>query len=164
MIDHVSIPEDRRKILKQTKVWREQLKVFLGIEVDVGEDITISGEPLQVIRGKEIIRAFGRGFNFNDTLNLLDEEYFLEVISIADFTKKSKGRQVVLKGRIIGEEGKTKKMIESYADVKIAVYGKTVSVIGKPQNIKIASHAIEMILSGSEHNSVYRFLQENKVV
>lgn len=164
MMVHVSIPQDRIELLRKLKGWKEQLKEFLDIYVDIDEDVTLNGEPLQVIQGKEIMKAFGRGFNFQDALNLLDEDYFLEIINVAEFAKKSKSRQLVLKGRVIGEGGKTKKMIEKYATVKIAIYGKTVSIIGKPQNIKIARNAIEMILSGSKHNSVYRFLQENKVM
>ena len=164
MIEHVPIPEERINLLKKVKDWKEKLKEFLDIAVDIGEDVTISGEALQVIRGKEIVRAFGRGFDFEDSLDLLDEEYFLEVINVGEFTGKSKNRQVTLRGRVIGEGGKTKKTIEKCADVKIAIYGKTVSIIGKPQNIRIGKDAIEMILSGSKHNSVYRFLQDNKVM
>lgn len=164
MIEHVSIPDDRIKLLKTMKGWREELKGYLDIEIKIGEDVEISGDFLQVIRAKEIIKAFGRGFTFKDSLDLLDEDYFLELISVNEFTGKSRNRQVTLKGRVIGEEGRTKKLIEKNAEVKIAVYGKTVSIIGKSQNIKIARYAIEMILSGSKHNSVYRFLQENKVV
>ena len=164
MIEHVSIPEDRINLLKKMKGWKEKLKEFLDIEVYTGEDVIISGEALQVIRGEEIVKAFGRGFDFEDSLDLLDEEYFLELINVGEFTGKSKSRQVTLRGRVIGEGGRTKKTIVKYADVKIVIYGKTISVIGKPQNIKIARNAIEMILSGSKHNSVYRFLQEKKVV
>lgn len=164
MIDHISIPEDRIALLKTVKGWREELKKFLYVDVDAGEDIIISGDTLHVIRAKEIVKAFGRGFDFKDSLDLLDEEYFLEIVNINESVGKSKNRQIILKGRLIGEEGRTKKTIEKCADVKMSIYGKTVSIIGKHQNIKIARDAIEMILSGSKHNTVYRFLQENKVV
>lgn len=163
MIEHISIPEERTKLLGTVKGWKEKLKEFLGIDIDIGKDITISGEAIQVVSGREIIRAFGRGFGFDDCLNLLDEEYFLEILDIGEFGK-SKTRQAELKGRVIGEGGVTKKAIEKYADVKVAVYGKTVSMIGKPRNIRVARNAVEMILFGSKHNSVYRFLQENRVV
>ncbi len=164
MIDHSSIPEERKILLKKIRGWKEKLKEFFDVDIELGDDITISGDAIQVIRTKEILKAFGRGFEFDDSLDLLDEEYFLEVINVNEFAGKSKTRQIELNGRVIGEEGRTKKLIEKNADVKIAIYGKTVSIIGKPQNIKIARNAIEMILSGSKHNSVYRFLQENRVV
>ena len=164
MIEHVVIPEERIKILKRLRGWKEDLKHFLDLDAHVDEDVVLSGEALELIRGKEVVRAFGRGFNFKDSLYLLDEEYFLDIMNVSEFAGKSGKRQMELKGRVIGEGGITKKMIEKYADAKIAIYGKTVSIIGKPENIRIAKNAIEMILSGSKHNSVYRFLQENKVV
>ncbi len=163
--DRVSISEERLELLKRTRNWKEDLKDLLDVETDLDEDeIIITGDPMQILKAKEIIKAFGRGFNFKDTLYLLDEEYFLEIVNAGEFTGKSRKRQVELRGRVIGEDGTTKRMIEKYAEVKIAIHGKTVSIIGKPNNIRIAKNAVEMILSGSKHNSAYRFLQENRVV
>jgi len=93
----------------------------------------------------------------------LDEEYYLEIIDIKDFSGKSKNRMKVLKGRVIGSEGKAKKMIERYTDTKISIYGKTISIIGKWDKIIIAKKAVEMLLSGSLHSSVYKFLEKQKV-
>ncbi len=164
MIEHISIPEDRLKLLKSNNAWRDELKKFVDVEIDVNEDVTINGEALQVIRVKEMIKAFGRGFDFKNTFDLLDEQYYLEILNIGEFIGKSRDRQITVRGRLIGENGKTKKAIEKYALVKLVIYGKTVAVIGKHENIRIAREAIRMILSGSKHNTVYRFLQENKVV
>lgn len=164
MIDHVAIPEERLKILKKDDKWKEELKKFLDVEIGLNEEIVITGEdPFQVMRVKEMIKAFGRGFDFDATLDLLDEEYSLETVEIREFAGKSKKRQTVLKGRVIGTEGKTKKMIEKRTNVKIAVYGKTVSIIGKWNNVRVAREAIEMILFGSMHNTVYRFLETHVV-
>ncbi|MBI2547576.1 MAG: RNA-processing protein [Candidatus Aenigmarchaeota archaeon] len=164
MMEHLSIPKERLAILRKSNVWKERLKEFLDVGVDIKEDVEITGDLFQVLRVKEILKAFGRGFLFEETLDLLDEDYFLDIIDISQFAGKSKKRQSILIGRVIGEGGVTKKMIEKLSMVKIAIYGKTVSIIGKPENIKIARGAVEMILFGSKHNSVYRFLKENKVV
>lgn len=164
MLEHISIPEERMKLLKKSSDWKEKLSKFLDVGIELNEEIVIEGDTLQVMRAKEIMKAFGRGFSFEDALNLLDESYYLEVIDVKQFTGKSKSRQTILKGRVIGEEGRMKKMIEKAADVKIAIYGKTVGIIGKYQNVKIASEAVGMLLSGSKHSNVYRFLNENKVV
>ncbi|MBI2542813.1 MAG: RNA-processing protein [Candidatus Aenigmarchaeota archaeon] len=164
MIEHISIPEERIALLRKTKGWKEDIKKFLDVNVEIGEDIAVSGDVLQVIRVKEIFRAFGRGFTFKDSLDLLDDEYVLYVITISEFAGKSKNRQTTLKGRIIGEGGKTKTMIEKYTNVKIAVYGKTVSMIGKAEGIIIAKEAIEMLLYGGKHATVYRFLEDKKIL
>lgn len=165
MMEYITIPEERLKILRRDSEWKKELLKFLDVNVELKEEIVIDGKnPFQIIRVKEIMKAFGRGFAFEDALDLLDEDYFLESIEVKEFAGKSKRRQIELKGRVIGTEGKTKRMIEECACVKISIYGKTISIIGKWDNMIIAKEAIEMILSGSKHNTVYRFLKNQKMV
>lgn len=165
MMEFVAIPEDRIKILRENiLVYNRKLRSFLDVKVSLNEDVEIDGEDaLAVMRAKEVMRAFGRGFEFEDALLLVDEEYILEVLNVSDFAK-SRNRQVVLKGRIIGTESKVKKLIEKCSGAKIAVYGKTVSIIGKWENLRVAREAVEIILSGSRHSTVFMFLKERKVV
>ncbi|MEM5794243.1 MAG: KH domain-containing protein [Candidatus Aenigmatarchaeota archaeon] len=163
MIDYIAIPEERLKILRKNKKLIEQLEKFTDSKIEINEEISIECEdPLRLMRIKEVLKAFGRGFDFNVALNLLDEDYYLEIIDIKDYSKKSRNRMITLRGRVIGTEGKTKKLIEKYADVKISIYGKTISIIGKWDKIMIAKKAIEMLLSGSLHSSVYRFLEKQR--
>jgi len=68
----------------------------------------------------------------------------------------------IIKSRLIGTEGKTRKMIENCSGCSVSVYGKTVSIIGRYNQISMAREAINMILRGSKHSNVYRFLQETK--
>lgn len=166
MMEFAAIPEDRIKILRENiLVYNRKLGDFLDVKISVNEDVEIDGEDaLAVMRVKEIVRAFGRGFDFEDALDLADEDYILDIINISDFGGKSRNRRIVLKGRVIGAEKKSKDMIEKCSGAKIAVYGKTVSVIGKWENVRLAREAIEMILGGSRHTTVFRFLKERKIV
>ena len=75
---------------------------------------------------------------------------------------KSKKALARHKGRIIGKDGKTREIIMEMAEVDMAIYGKTVSLIGEMDNIMVAKEAIEMILNGSRHKSVYGFLEHKK--
>ncbi|MCS7105876.1 MAG: KH domain-containing protein [Candidatus Aenigmarchaeota archaeon] len=163
MIDYIAIPEERLRILRKNKKFIEQLEKFTDSKIEINEEISIECEnPLTLLRIKEVLKAFGRGFDFNVALNLLDEDYYLEIINIKDYSK-SRNRMITLRGRVIGSEGKTKRLIEKYADVKVSIYGKTISIIGKWDKIMIAKKAIEMILSGSLHSSVYKFLEKQRV-
>ena len=160
MMDYLLIPEERKKILKRKREWIQQLEKFSNSKIEINEVIKVECEdPLMLLRVKEVLKAFGRGFDFNSSLLLLDESYFLEIIRLDEFAGKSRKRQIVLKGRVIGTEGKTKKMIERYTNTKIAVYGKTVSIIGRAENVRKAREAVEMLLSGAMHRTVYRFLE-----
>jgi ribosomal RNA assembly protein len=161
MITIVAIPEKRMKFLKKDGKWKKQLKKLSDIKVKLNEDVTIeTKDPLQVLRVKEVFRAFGRGFEFEDALDLFDEDNFLEVMKVKEFSGKSKRRQVTLKGRIIGTGGRTKKLIEKYCNVKVAIYGKTISILGRWDNVKVARQAVDMLLEGAMHSTVYRFLEK----
>lgn len=163
MIDFVVIPEERMKSLRRDKKWKEQLKNFSDVKIKLNDEVSIESKDLfQVLRVKEIMKAFGRGFDFDTALSLLDEDCLLDVLEIKDFSGKSIKRQLVLKGRVIGTKGKMKKIIEKYCDVKIAIYGKTISIIGKWDRVRLAKKAIEMLLHGAMHITVYRFLEKQK--
>jgi ribosomal RNA assembly protein len=166
MTEFVLIPEERMKILENKRLeYNRKIRNFFDVKISIGDEVEIDGEDsLAVMRTKEIVKAFGRGFDFEDALDLVDEDYILDVVTMSEFTGKSRKRQVTMRGRVIGTEGKAKDIIEKYSGAKIAVYGKTVSVIGKWENIRLAKEAIEMLLSGAKHSTVFKFLEERKIV
>lgn len=134
-----------------------------SIEVDSKEgDIIVSGDDsLGLFTAREIIKAIGRGFNPDIAKLLIKPDYIFEVIDIHDFAK-SKNSALRLKGRVIGKEGKARSMIEGLTDTHISVYGKTISVIGETEKASIAKRAIESLLKGSVHASVYQWLEKKK--
>ena len=163
MIDFVTIPKERMKILRNDRSAVEKLEKLSDSKIELNEEVSIECEDsLKLLRVKEVVKAFGRGFDLEATLDLLDEEYSLHLVEIKDFAGKSRNRIVTLKGRVIGTGGKTKKLIENFAEVKISIYGKTIAIIGKWDRVMIAKKAIEMILLGSLHSTVYRFLEKQR--
>jgi len=163
MIDLVRIPEERLKFLKREKKFKEQLEKFTEAKIRFNEEVEIEcDDSLKLWRIKQVIHAFGRGFDSDDAMNLLDEEYYFETIEMKDYAGKSRDRMITLKGRVIGTKGKTKKLIENYSETKIAIYGKTICIIGRWDRVMIAKKAIEMFLSGRLHTTVYRFLEKAK--
>jgi ribosomal RNA assembly protein len=67
-----------------------------------------------------------------------------------------------LKGRIIGKEGKTRRIIEELTETNVSVYGHTVSIIGNMEQAEVAKEAIRMLIRGSLHQTVYRFLHRKR--
>lgn len=159
MIDFVKIPEKRVGIIKKKPEIRVMIERSTKTKIKIDEDITIEGESVDVYLAKNILKAFGRGFEIEDSLNLLEDNYSLEVINLSDFTE-SANRMKVIKGRIIGTGGKTKKYIEDYTNTKISIFGKTVSIIGKWADIPSAKEAIMMVIEGSAHKTLYRWLEK----
>ncbi|MDI6825879.1 MAG: KH domain-containing protein [Candidatus Aenigmarchaeota archaeon] len=162
MKDFIKIPEERKKILKKNKKIKEKIEKFTNTKIEFNDDVSIEGESFDVYQTKQVLKAFGRGFDVDDCLYLLEDEYGLEIISLSEFTK-SKERMTTLKGRIIGTGGKTKRYLEKYTDVKLCIFGKTVGIIGKWDKINIAKEAIMKIIQGCTHQTLYRWLERKSI-
>ena len=165
-MEQLKIPKDRIPCLigkygKDKKQIEKLTSTKLKIDSKEG-DIIIEGESLQCYISKNIIKTIPRGFNPKIALQLLNEDYCLEIINIEDFTRKSKKDAIRLKSRIIGTKGKARKMIEKLTNTDICIYGKTICIIGEQENVYLAKRAIINLLQGSKHGSVYNFIKKNK--
>ncbi len=143
----------------------------LGVQLEVDSENgtveitlpTTAEDPTVLFRAKEIVTAIGRGFAPEPAFRLLDdEEIALQVIDLRDIVGRSPSDLKRLKGRVIGKEGKTRKIIEELSEAKICIYGHTVSIIGYPDQSSIAREAVMMLIGGSLHGSVYRFLHKKR--
>jgi len=158
----VKMPKQRVRLLrKNNEKLKKHFEEITNVTLHLHEDEVWfeTDDPIEAMSIKQVLIAFARGFDLDDALNLLDDRYGLEIINITDYVGKSKSRLITMRGRIIGTEGKTKRAIENAANVKIAVYGKTVSILGRWENIPKARRAIEMLLEGRMHKTVYRWLE-----
>ncbi|MDD5960407.1 MAG: KH domain-containing protein [Methanobrevibacter wolinii] len=169
--DYLKIPRERVGVLigkegKTKKIIENTTQTILDIDSDEGT-VTIypqenMKDPLGIWKTNYIVKAIGRGFNPKTALKLKEDEMYLEVLKLTDAVGKNKKALSRQKGRIIGRNGITKEIITDMADVDMAVYGKTVSLIGRMENIMVAKEAINMILSGSRHKTIYSYLENQK--
>jgi ribosomal RNA assembly protein len=164
----VKIPQDRIGVLIGHKgVVKEDIekKSECKITVDSNEGKVYiegaeGGDPSKALRVAEMIKATGRGFSPEIAFSLLDDHSLLfDVISLSHISQKTLKR---VKGRVIGKNGRTRRTIEDLAGVEISIYGKTISVIGHFYKIKAAHDAIEMLINGAPHSSVYSFLERRR--
>ena len=159
---YIKIPKERIRLLrKDGEKVKNHFEKISGVKLSV-EDNEVSFETdnsLLAYSLKQVLLAFARGFDMDDALNLLDESYGLEIIDITSYAGRSKSRLITLRGRIIGSGGKAKRTIENLTNTKIAVHGKTVSILGKWEDIPAARRAVEMLLEGAMHKTVYRWLE-----
>lgn len=59
-------------------------------------------------------------------------------------------------------EGKTRRIIEELTETNVCVYGYTVGLIGDIEQVQAAREAIQMLIRGSLHSTVYRFLHRKR--
>ena len=162
----LKIPKERVAVLigKNGQIKKEiESSTKTKIKVDSKEgDVFVSGtDALGLYNAREVIKAIGRGFNPDIAHLLLKPDYCFEIVSVADFAK-SKDSEKRLKGRVIGSEGKSRKLIEELTESYISVYGKTISIISEPETSLIAKQAIEALLNGSTHANVYKWLEKKR--
>lgn len=169
--DYLKIPQNRVGALIGTNGdVKKSIEKLTGTILDIDSDdgtVYISPredmeDPLGVWNANHIVKAIARGFNPEIAMKLIHDDIYLEIMKLPLYIGKSKKALARYKGRIIGKNGKTRELITELAEVDMAVYGKTVSLIGEMENVLVAKEAVEMILNGSRHKSVYAFLENKK--
>jgi len=168
----VKIPKERIGVLIGSKgnvkeTIERELMVDLNINSRSGDvEITLKDEaedPSLLFRAKDVVLAIGRGFSPEKAFRLIrEDDTFLEIIDLRDIFGRSQSDIVRVKGRIIGKDGKARRIIEEMSEALISVYGHTVSIIGTIEQIEIAREAIKLLIKGSQHKTVYRFLQRKR--
>jgi ribosomal RNA assembly protein len=162
----IKIPEERIGVLvgpggSMKSLIEEKTKTSLVVDSETGTvSIASAEDPLLAMRVMDLVRAIGRGFSPERALPVLDDEMLM--LDVLDLSKMvgTKSDMARIKGRIIGKDGRTREIMERLSGAKVSVYGKTVALLGYPEQIRIARTAIEMLLEGAPHGNVYSFLEK----
>ncbi|MGQ9587699.1 MAG: KH domain-containing protein [Thermoplasmata archaeon] len=167
MIQSVKIPVERVGVLigrngeVKAKI-EKQTGVKLSIDSEEGDveiDYTHASDPSLALAVKNVVTAVGRGFSPDKAMRLLQEDCFLEIMDIRDYVGKKVEHIVRMRARIIGTRGKTRHVFEELTGAHISVYGNTVAIIGDSVQVDVAKRGLDMLLCGSEHATVYHFLE-----
>ena len=149
--------EMKRRIEKATEV-------KLLIDSDSGEvtiDESAAKDKFLAVKVRDLVVAIGRGFSEERAFRLLDENSYFVVLDIKDHAR-TPARIAQVRARVIGTRGKTRRIIEDLTGAAMSVYGHTVALIADDLQLPIAQEAVEMLLRGSEHKTVYRFLERKR--
>ena len=155
-MEHILIPAKRAVSL--AKICRKTGEI-LDCEIKVeGEEVMIHGNAYSEYSAKNVVQAFGRGFSMMHAYKLLDDEYFFKCIDLKDFLG-SEAQIRRIKARVIGRNGKAKLYMERVSGAGISVYGNSVSMIGKSEELGIASVALQILIEGGTHKKAYRVME-----
>ncbi|MBD3405918.1 MAG: RNA-processing protein [Candidatus Lokiarchaeota archaeon] len=163
----IRIPQERVGVLvgRDGRVKRRIEKLTnTDLEIDSEGTVTItnpekSENPVLAWKARNIVRAIARGFSPKRALSLIDDDAQLVIVSLKDAVGSSPSQIQRVAGRIIGERGRTRRVIEEITETKVSVYGKTVSIIGVPPGLDFARRAIDMLITGAPHSAVYTRLE-----
>ncbi len=171
MEEYVRVPLARIGVIigKHGEVKRtieESLNIVIEVDTETGETRISSTEstedPLAVWKGRDIIRAIARGFSPRKALKLAEDDMAFEIIDLSEYFGKSENTLKRVRGRIIGRNGMTRKIIETMTGASVSVYGRTVSLVGNFEEVADARRSVEMLIKGSMHSTVYKFLENLK--
>ena len=130
------------------------------IEVEWGEPG--SYDPVKAMKLPDVVKAIGRGMAPDAAIQLLDDDHFFELVDLRDYVGKRSNQQRRIRARIIGRQGKIRRVIEELTQTQISIYNSTVVLVGEESGLFAARQAIEMLAGGSEHGSVIGFLERDR--
>ncbi len=162
MEEMIKVPASRVGFIigKEGKVKKELQEAF-NARLDIDKEGTViikGGNGLDVYKMKKAVLGIARGIPLESVLCLSDDDYGLEIINITEIVGKNENSLRRYKARIIGSEGKIKRLIEKKTDTDLGVHGKTVAILGRYDDVDIAKEAVKMILDGSDFMNVSKFL------
>ncbi|MEM4934190.1 MAG: KH domain-containing protein, partial [Desulfurococcaceae archaeon] len=140
----------------------EKTKTIVSIDPDTGAVIIEPAFPnttaLELIKAQNVVRAVGYGFSPERAFRLLEDDQVLEVVDVRQYVSNKPNHLRRVLGRIIGEEGKTRRILEELTGTYISVYEPYVAIIGDYETASIVKRAVEMLIEGRMHSTVYKYV------
>ncbi len=167
-MQHVKVPDDRIGVLigaggETMREIEENAEVRLDIDSESGNvRIEKVGDPIKGLKGSDIVKAIGRGFAPEDALRLLEDDMMMFELVDIDAASRNEKDLRRNKGRLIGEDGRTRELMQELTGASVTIYGSTLGIIGGPEQVDAVREAAEMILEGAPHGSVYSFLERKR--
>jgi ribosomal RNA assembly protein len=163
---YARIPEDRvGAVIGPEGRTKREIRARTETQIDIdGEEgeVRITGpdsDPIRAMKARDIVLAIGRGFSPERAMRLLKDNAYLAVLDIKFTTgKREKAALRRIRARAIGTHGRARSRIEELSGCSMSVYGSTVALIGDEDQLERATRAVELLLKGSEHSTVFHFL------
>ncbi len=161
------LPLDRIGVLlgengRVKKEIEEKTRTIITVDSNTGSVIIEPASPnttaLDLMRAQNIVRAIGYGFSPERAFRLLEEDQILEVVDVRQYVGDKPNHIKRVLGRVIGEEGKARRTLEELTGTYISVYDHYVAIIGDYETANIAKKAIEMLIEGRMHSTVYKYI------
>jgi len=121
-----------------------------------------SDDPTTILRARDVVIAIARGFSPQRAFRLIDDDIVIDIIDLRETLGRNERDIARLKGRVIGREGKIRRLIEEMTNAQVSVYGHTIAMLGEFETVTAAREAIELLLKGKQHSTVYKLLRKIK--
>jgi ribosomal RNA assembly protein len=170
IVDCILIPKERIAVLIGVKgKVRKEIEKRGGVKIEIDSEsgevaVTrdLKKDPVPAMIALDVVRAVARGFSPQKAYKLWQPNIYLETLDLSEFLGSGKALDRV-RARIIGREGKVRGYMSRLTTTDIVIYGKTVSILGGPENVNLAKEAVLKIIDGLPHNAVFKFLESHRL-
>ena len=137
---------------------KEKLEQKLNGKIHIIEKtLTLETDPFNEYEAQRVFDALNLGFSVEKSLRVLDEETGFIKINIKDYAN-TKNLEVV-RSRLIGTNGRTKKTIEEITKCNVSIHDNLVGIVGPAEVIESALTAVTNIIKGTKQANAYKYLE-----
>ncbi|MDO8508797.1 MAG: hypothetical protein Q7S27_03880 [Nanoarchaeota archaeon] len=147
--------ENTAEIRRNKDLLEEKLNVKISFQ---GKRVTIEGPSLEEYEASIVLDAIKAGFSAIKALSLKEDTKIFRVINIKSMTKK-KNLELV-RARLIGTQGRTKRTIEDITGCDIVIKDNDIGIIADAELIEEVVTAISNLARGTKQANTYRYLEK----
>lgn len=152
---HKLVTVNIRKIKKAIPVIESKVKVKISLN---GNTIQIRGSELNEFLVEKVLTAVNFGFDVEDALLLINEDFVLEFINIKEHTPRKNLADI--RARLIGKSGKAKRTIEELTGGVVVISSNMVGLIVDNEHLSSAVQGVISLIQGSKHGNVFSYLEK----
>ncbi|MEM0093836.1 MAG: KH domain-containing protein [Thermofilum sp.] len=135
----------------------------VDISVDSQKSVAVvrpreGATPYDLLKVRKALEAVSLGFSVDDALLLADDSYDFQVIDLDEVSRNREDLKRI-KARIIGAEGRFRKVLEEMTGARIVIGDKHVGVIGDYEQLRVVREALSRLIGGQAHSTVVKFLE-----
>jgi ribosomal RNA assembly protein len=135
----------------------------LGVDAAYKDgSVEIDGEGGAEWVAAMVVSAINLGFEPAKAYKLFSDNYYLEIIDLDLYFARNEKLIERYAARVIGLEGKSKRVIEELSDAYISVWEHKIGIIGTFEDLSGAREAVNRLLQGSTHAGVFAFLEKQR--
>lgn len=144
-----------KKLKKGIRKIEQKARVRMSVKKN---KVTVKGSEVNEFIVGEILRAIDFGFDVEDALYLLDEDFVLEFVNIKNHTRRRNLEEV--RSRVIGTDGRAKRTIEELTGANMVVNENMVGLIVNSNHLESAVQGVVSLIQGSKHGNVFTYLEK----
>ncbi len=149
------------KIKKNPSLINE-LEKFAKIRLDEANNLVVierKDEKSDVLKARDFVLALDNCVEEDVALDVLRKDFMVYLIDLRNIFQDKEDIKRIL-GRIIGENGKIKTKIMEITECHITITDSKILLLGSYEDIEYARHAIQIIVDGSPHTRLFKYLEK----